>query len=98
MGARVWGLLAGYSCCRRIGRLVLGVAITGLVTDGAWWITKALRDRRAAGQPFLDVGQATPPWSSFRGRVVVVDGGGFPVATSTPAPPWSARSCGHARY
>jgi competence protein ComEC len=59
-------------------RLVLAVALVGLLADGAWWVHR----RHAATTlrvTFLDVGQGDAAVAELPGgRVLVIDAGGFP--------------------
>ena len=63
---------------RRVGRVVLAVALVGLVADGGWWVHVRYGARRLR-VTFLDVGQGDAAVVELPGgRVIVVDAGGFP--------------------
>src|SRR5262249_21550307 len=63
---------------RRAGRLVLALALTGLVVDAGWWAHERYA-RRSLAVTFLDVGQGDAAVVELPGGgVIVVDAGGFP--------------------
>src|SRR5207253_10035043 len=73
------GVLAGLVLVRRRGgRLLVALALVGLVADGAWWLRERF-GREALRVTFLDVGQGDAAVVELPdGRVIVVDAGGFP--------------------
>jgi len=63
---------------RRGARLLLAVALAGLLADAAWWAHERF-GARALRVTFLDVGQGDAAVVELPGgRVIVVDAGGFP--------------------
>jgi competence protein ComEC len=77
--AMMYALLAGLLLLpRRVGRVLVAMALAALVADGVWWI----HERHAPAVlrvTFLDVGQGDAAVAELPdGRVLVVDAGGFP--------------------
>src|SRR5262249_24843836 len=61
----------------RPGRLVVALALTGLVVDAGWWAHERYAARSRV--TFLDVGQGDAVVVELPGgHVIVVDAGGFP--------------------
>ena len=76
--ALLYGALGGLVLTPgRVRRVLAAIALAGIVADAGWWVHQRFDDRLRA--TFLDVGQGDAAVLELpRGRVVVVDAGGFP--------------------